>query len=295
MITLGIYYFISILNLFYKIRNSFSIVESWNELYDSLKILILEKEKEEKIKNSKNLSSSSSLTSSGSSSLINKKYILVQFEIDEKNNFIKLNLKENIQKKGRKLSQLTINSNVTVNTASVGGSVVGGGGTGTSSGGTSPYLFQSSPFASNQTNNNGGQDILSSCHHYLPPTNKTIVFDDEISSIVAYTLQTNEYKNFIKKDNTTNEHSTKISLENMMKLEEKSEFKLNFKDLMNEKDIQLKRSGQDFSCICYFAKQFSSLRESFKNGEEHYLTSLSRCKSFLPTGGKSGSSFTKTW
>jgi hypothetical protein len=127
---------------------------------------------------------------------------------------------------------------------------------------------------------------LSTCHPYLPPTPKTLVFDDEISSIIAYTLQSRKYLDFLTFDK---------DLESMMKTEEKTEFKLAFKDIMEDKYIQMKKSGMDISCTCYYPKQFSALRYSFYKGEDDFLTSLSRCKPFLPTGGKSGSTFVKTW
>eukprot|EP01080_Neovahlkampfia_damariscottae_P011151 gene11151-3973_t len=262
------------------IKNAYTIIESWNELLDNIF------KEEEKMKNLK----------------INK--IIVQFEIDEKNNCIKLNLKENIQKKKRTLSQISNQSTFLfgnnngggIGTTTTTGTTIGIGiGTGTNTNNNSGNNTSTNPSPNPSPNLNLGiNSFIDSCHPYLPNPNpnstiQTLIFDDEISSIISYTLQTNEYKSFLKSELDSQ------SLEMIMKSEEKSEFKLNFKDLMKEKDIQLKRTGQDISCTCYYSKQFSALRQSFKNGEDHYLTSLSRCKSFVPTGGKSGSSFIKTW
>ncbi len=55
------------------------------------------------------------------------------------------------------------------------------------------------------------------------------------------------------------------------------------------------RKKSEFYCTCYYAKQFAALRKSYAGDEENFLRSLSRCKKFQPTGGKSGSAFIKSW
>lgn len=47
------------------------------------------------------------------------------------------------------------------------------------------------------------------------------------------------------------------------------------------------------SCTSYCAKQFHALR-ALSLSEEQYILSLSRCKSWDASGGKSGSDFSKT-
>jgi 1-phosphatidylinositol-3-phosphate 5-kinase len=59
--------------------------------------------------------------------------------------------------------------------------------------------------------------------------------------------------------------------------------------------LQFQNNTAKFYCSVYYAEQFRQLRELiFPEGEERYVHSLSRCMFWKATGGKSGSSFSKS-
>lgn len=54
-------------------------------------------------------------------------------------------------------------------------------------------------------------------------------------------------------------------------------------------------SSAKFFCVVYFGEQFRRIRKTvFPEGEEKYVRSLQHCLTWRATGGKSGSSFSKT-
>ena len=58
---------------------------------------------------------------------------------------------------------------------------------------------------------------------------------------------------------------------------------------------QFQSDSANFVCNVYFAEQFRKLRELiFPEGEDRYIQSLARCMFWKATGGKSGSSFSKS-
>jgi len=59
--------------------------------------------------------------------------------------------------------------------------------------------------------------------------------------------------------------------------------------------LQFSNNVAKFYCSVYYAEQFRQLRQLiFPEGEERFIQSLARCKFWKATGGKSGSSFSKS-
>jgi hypothetical protein len=103
-----------------------------------------------------------------------------------------------------------------------------------------------------------------------------MVFLEEPTSVIAYALK-NEVLDV--------SHG---SLEKIMRLDEKFHLKSHWKD-----------DNQEIQCTCYFAKQFAALRAAMyptnKPNEDPFVISMTRCKKWKTTGGKSGSTFMKSW
>ncbi|KAG2393413.1 hypothetical protein C9374_006944 [Naegleria lovaniensis] len=151
-----------------------------------------------------------------------------------------------------------------------------------------------------------------SAHLFLPSgsTNaNVIVYNDEPSTIIAYTLSSTDYDKVIR---SNSEHE---DIEMVLKSKEKNHYKFSFSDTSNSNsgnkvtlidgEIPFNNSSTSmsnrsknktkFSCTCFFAKQFLALRKAYCDGDDSFIHSLVRCVKWNTTGGKSGSSFTKTW
>lgn len=140
-----------------------------------------------------------------------------------------------------------------------------------------------------------------------------IVREDEPSSLVAFCLSTNDYKQKIKSmgedlDNDTRLDTNEINdkkINSFAKIEKK--FKNRFDNgkkpndlekIMNKnKSTHLKYQFTDgttaLSCKIFYSEQFEALRKSCGK-EDRFIQSLSRCIKWNSSGGKSGSNFLKT-
>lgn len=141
-----------------------------------------------------------------------------------------------------------------------------------------------------------------------------IVREDEPSSLVAFCLSTNDYKQKIKSmgeddlDNDTRLDTNEINdkkINSFAKIEKK--FKNRFDNgrkpndlekIMNKnKSAHLKYQFTDgttaLSCKIFYSEQFEALRKSCGK-EDRFIQSLSRCIKWNSSGGKSGSNFLKT-
>ncbi|CAL8101719.1 unnamed protein product [Orchesella dallaii] len=143
------------------------------------------------------------------------------------------------------------------------------------------------------------------------------IFEGEPSSVVAFTLSSNEYRKQIKEkrkmrlgSSSTNQEEfmlssgspkdvfvDKIDLTKEIADEKSSsiEEKDGPKDADSHIEVQFRSSNAKFYCRVYFADQFRQLRElCLVEGEEFFIRSISRCVSWAASGGKSGSTFCKT-
>jgi 1-phosphatidylinositol-3-phosphate 5-kinase len=158
---------------------------------------------------------------------------------------------------------------------------------------------------------------------FLPngPVNQTIfVYDDEPSSIISYALSSLDYnKHMDTEDNTLSEQQydssedegedseeeefARSAVEQHMTSKDNNHFKLMFNrsnESMSDSEsgnqsARATKKRTEFFCTFFFAKQFAALRKAYCNGDDSFIHSLSRCNKFTPTGGKSKSTFTKTW
>ncbi|KAK6458092.1 uncharacterized protein RJT20DRAFT_93338 [Scheffersomyces xylosifermentans] len=156
-------------------------------------------------------------------------------------------------------------------------------------------------------------------HEHTFVDSEVIVRDDEPSSLVAFCLSSNDYKQKIKAmeletltsdsvggfDLESNEINKK-KINNFSKIEKK--FKKNFNDtagtvnqleriMIKNKSNHLKYQFVDgninLSCKIFYSEQFEAFRNACGN-HENFIQSLSRCVKWKSSGGKSGSSFLKT-
>lgn len=140
-----------------------------------------------------------------------------------------------------------------------------------------------------------------------------IVREDEPSSLVAFCLSTNDYKQKIKSLGQAPDDDTKIEpnevnnkkINNFAKVERK--FKSKFEDSKKPNDIEkimtknksthLKYQFTDgttsLSCKIFYSEQFEALRKSCGK-DDRFIQSISRCIKWNSSGGKSKSSFLKT-
>lgn len=139
-----------------------------------------------------------------------------------------------------------------------------------------------------------------------------IVREDEPSSLVAFCLSTNDYKQKIKEmaeepdmENPESHEVDHKKLASFGKIEKK--FKSRFdnggkpseiENLMTKtKSTHLKYQFTDgsteLSCKIFYSEQFNALRRSCSK-EDQFIQSLSRCVKWNSSGGKSGSNFLKT-
>ena len=140
---------------------------------------------------------------------------------------------------------------------------------------------------------------------YLKPG--VLVDESQPSSVIAYTLASNDYRNFV--ENSTSHQSIEES--NIKDASENSNEVLNKHTISNEKqgdgtkqkdnDDTLKHFKHsfrddtcDFYCKVLFAKEFETYRERTLNSGTDLILSLSECSRFKASGGKSGVKFFKT-
>ncbi|XP_052764126.1 1-phosphatidylinositol 3-phosphate 5-kinase-like isoform X2 [Mya arenaria] len=156
-------------------------------------------------------------------------------------------------------------------------------------------------------------------HHLLPVCERVpvVVYDHEQSSIIAYSLSCHDYHTKLCDIQQTQRSSmSKADTESLDKYPREEQGNMNegehpaFTASMSEGgdknrngkqpvndhiELQFSESTARFYCKVYFADQFRQLRKHiFPDGEDVYIRSLSRCKAWEASGGKSGSSFCKT-
>ncbi|XP_048546330.1 putative 1-phosphatidylinositol-3-phosphate 5-kinase FAB1C [Triticum urartu] len=129
------------------------------------------------------------------------------------------------------------------------------------------------------------------------------VYDDEPSSMIAHAMTVPEYRSFMLPVLNLHNELDRPSVLNSL---DQNSTSRSWSDVsqMNSKDIHLTVSFEDedscsvdkakFSVICYFAKQFDSIRKKCCADELDYIRSLSRCKRWSAQGGKSNVYFAKT-
>ena len=141
---------------------------------------------------------------------------------------------------------------------------------------------------------------------YLKPG--VLVDESQPSSVIAYTLASNDYRNFV--ENSTSHKSIEESnnidaSENSNEVQNKHHSTSNEKqgDGTKQKDNDdtykhFKHSFRDDTCDFYckvlFAKEFETFRERTLNSRTDLILSLSECSRFKASGGKSGVKFFKT-
>lgn len=164
--------------------------------------------------------------------------------------------------------------------------------------------------------------LLSECH-----TTGIVVRDTEPTSIIAYTLCSNEYKKAVKHGNASSETLTidDTQKEEIMPSDENSVGNItkssenpalidgsSFENPMMKDngtqqtsiansvtsdhiEVQFADATTRFYCKVYFAQLFQKFRSQvLEGGENQYLTSISRSVKWLARGGKSGLAFHKT-
>ena len=137
---------------------------------------------------------------------------------------------------------------------------------------------------------------------YLAPG--VLVDEEQPSSIIAYTLATNEYQNFIETSpESTEDEARKISGngdaihpengdKSPSKLRRKS--KKNAELLKHHFQYSFSDETCEFYCSVLFAREFENFREDVVGSRKRFLTSMSSCNRFRASGGKSGVHFYKT-
>ncbi|XP_060534616.1 1-phosphatidylinositol 3-phosphate 5-kinase [Cylas formicarius] len=144
------------------------------------------------------------------------------------------------------------------------------------------------------------------------------VFEAELSSIVAHALATPDYKKALE-ELTSKSPSPATKRKNLADKtdEEKASGLLGFlrgkeggsdgeaepatpDDARKSRNAHVEVHFQDgaskFSCTAYLADKFAALRSALvPSGEDGYVRSLSRSMRWNVRGGKSGSTFAKTW
>ena len=130
---------------------------------------------------------------------------------------------------------------------------------------------------------------------FPPGFNDTVVviYEDEPSSIIAYTLTSNEYREKLDNKEKLDKYSTTPSLEALEGYWKTNLMSKTRSDIVNKFEYDKYGYKVQITSTCYYAKQFHALRVICA-GEEQFILSLARCKMWDASGGKSGSSFSKT-
>lgn len=106
------------------------------------------------------------------------------------------------------------------------------------------------------------------------------IHDDELTSIIASAMTSQEYNTFIS---PSSNHDSSESLT------EETHFRVSFDD-----DASSPADKGRYSITCYYAKQFDVLRKMCCPSEMDFIRSISRCKKWSAHGGKSNAYFAKT-
>ncbi|KAJ4792906.1 1-phosphatidylinositol 3-phosphate 5-kinase [Rhynchospora pubera] len=106
------------------------------------------------------------------------------------------------------------------------------------------------------------------------------IHDDELTSIIASAMTSQEYYTFIS---PMSDHDSTGSLT------EETHFRVSFDD-----DASSPADKGRYSVTCYFAKQFDVLRKTCCPSEMDFIRSISRSKKWSAYGGKSNAYFAKT-
>lgn len=143
-----------------------------------------------------------------------------------------------------------------------------------------------------------------------------IVREDEPSSLVAFCLSSNDYKqkiidmaSNIDGDNSDNLESNELykkKVNTFIKIEKKFKKKIDdarngmseleatmTKTKSNHLKYQFLDGNTDLSCKIFYSEQFEAFRKAC-GIDDSFIQSLSRCVKWNSTGGKSGSNFLKT-
>jgi 1-phosphatidylinositol-3-phosphate 5-kinase len=147
--------------------------------------------------------------------------------------------------------------------------------------------------------------LLSSTHNtnaaapqplFLPPgvnDSVVVVYEDESASLISYTLSSldyaRQYESLWKGEDTEFSElgEDKLSLAKLLTCRKKG-------DIFNKFEYEKGAYKVKLSCTTYYAKQFHALRQ-FMCGEENFIQSLSRSKSWDARGGKSDATWAKTF
>ncbi|KYM87614.1 1-phosphatidylinositol-3-phosphate 5-kinase [Atta colombica] len=164
---------------------------------------------------------------------------------------------------------------------------------------------------------------LGSLEHYLLPLGSVVpivVYESELSSIIAYALDSHDYKHTLQellrstKGSESNpsplskrkfpEANSPIESDKNMSNAETSGGSVVGPDVDDDKkatkqqnyiEVQFNDATTNFFCRIYFAAQFAALRENvLPCGEDGFTRSLSRTVQWAARGGKSGSAFCKS-
>ncbi|KYN10309.1 Putative 1-phosphatidylinositol-3-phosphate 5-kinase [Trachymyrmex cornetzi] len=164
---------------------------------------------------------------------------------------------------------------------------------------------------------------LGSLEHYLLPLGSVVpivVYESELSSIIAYALDSHDYKHALQellrstKGPESNpsplskrkfpEANSPIESDKNMSNAETSGGSVVGPDVDDDKkatkqqnyiEVQFNDATTNFFCRIYFAAQFAALRENvLPCGEDGFTRSLSRTVQWAARGGKSGSAFCKS-
>ncbi|XP_011640155.1 1-phosphatidylinositol 3-phosphate 5-kinase isoform X2 [Pogonomyrmex barbatus] len=171
---------------------------------------------------------------------------------------------------------------------------------------------------------------LGPLEHYLLPLGSVVpivVYESELSSIIAYALDSHDYKHALQEllraakgpdlnpsplskrkfpeGNSPNPASSPIeSDKNVSNTETSGSGVVVGSDVDDEKkaikqqnyiEVQFNDATTNFFCRIYFAAQFAALRENvLPCGEDGFTRSLSRTVQWTARGGKSGSTFCKS-
>lgn len=106
------------------------------------------------------------------------------------------------------------------------------------------------------------------------------IHDDELTSIIASAMTSQEYYTFIS---PLSDH------DHIESLTEETHFRVSFND-----DASSPADKGRYSITCYYAKQFDALRKMCCPCDMDFIRSISRCKKWSAHGGKSNAYFAKT-
>ncbi|KAI7900547.1 uncharacterized protein BX663DRAFT_149637 [Cokeromyces recurvatus] len=129
---------------------------------------------------------------------------------------------------------------------------------------------------------------------YLFPDSYVVVREDEPSTIIAYTLSSEDYIDKMCDIHNTAESSIKAASSSELKLDNMDDIQ---ETLLRESGTHMRYNfstgSTKFFCKIFFSEQFDALRRNC-GCHESYIMSLANCVKWDSLGGKSGSAFLKT-